>query len=627
MLKNLTIKQKILSLIMGIILSMGVIVGYAYDSNKKTMNDIRELNDKDLKLFLSIQNIKLKVFSIKDKSYSFIGQSELDDKKANKFIENIKKYKNDIEISIGSELKENKGLSKKEMEILKKVKDLRMSALISSASEMAYTYVDKESDNDDRIFDFQTFQTNATLVSNELNKLNDLINKKLSTKTKEMEVKIEKSTKIGFIITIIAVLVLIIYSLFIFKTIIGPLNKMQEGLFQFFSFLNKTVENAEPIDLDTNDELGIMVKEINKAIEKIKVDMLKDDRMITNASEVMSRMKTGYFDTFVEEEPSDNNLNKLKTEVNQLIEDMQNKIGKNLNVVLQVIESYSTLNFTVNIEDADSLLEERLNKLGLEISNMLNDNLNIGQQLEQKSDVLKESFDELSIASNKQAASLEETAASIEEITGNIRGNTDKAEKMTQLANQAKSTAEDGETLIIKNTKSMEEIDESTKRIDEAILQIEQIAFQTNILSLNAAVEAATAGEHGKGFAVVASEVRNLASKSADVAKEIKLLVVKATERTSEGRQISGQIKEAFGELIIKISETAELVGEVAEANKEQLTGMVQISETSSTLDITTQENVKIVTQTDIITKELFEMATKIVTEVKKKKFIEYSGE
>jgi methyl-accepting chemotaxis protein len=402
---------------------------------------------------------------------------------------------------------------------------------------------------------------------------------------------------------------------------------MQEGLFQFFSFLNKTVENAEPIDLDTNDELGIMVKEINKAIEKIKVDMLKDDRMITNASEVMSRMKTGYFDTFVEEEPSDNNLNKLKTEVNQLIEDMQNKIGKNLNVVLQVIESYSTLNFTVNIEDADSLLEERLNKLGLEISNMLNDNLNIGQQLEQKSDVLKESFDELSIASNKQAASLEETAASIEEITGNIRGNTDKAEKMTQLANQAKSTAEDGETLIIKNTKSMEEIDESTKRIDEAILQIEQIAFQTNILSLNAAVEAATAGEHGKGFAVVASEVRNLASKSADVAKEIKLLVVKATERTSEGRQISGQIKEAFGELIIKISETAELVGEVAEANKEQLTGMVQISETSSTLDITTQENVKIVTQTDIITKELFEMATKIVTEVKKKKFIEYSGE
>jgi methyl-accepting chemotaxis protein len=200
-------------------------------------------------------------------------------------------------------------------------------------------------------------------------------------------------------------------------------------------------------------------------------------------------------------------------------------------------------------------------------------------------------FEGLLTSAMRQATSLEETAASIEEITGNIRGNNEKAISMANLANESKDTATHGEYLLKENAMAMEAIDDSTKKIVEAISQIEQIAFQTNILSLNAAVEAATAGEHGKGFAVVAAEVRNLASMSAEVAKEIKALSVEATNKTSVGKEVSNDISKSFSELITQITETTDIVDDVSEANKEQLIGMEQINTASNSLDKLTQEN------------------------------------
>jgi len=228
---------------------------------------------------------------------------------------------------------------------------------------------------------------------------------------------------------------------------------------------------------------------------------------------------------------------------------------------------------------------------------------------------LERVFDGLMNSANKQAVSLEETAASIEEITGNIRGNTEKATVMAELANESKDTAIQGDHLLKENSMAMEAIDESTKKIEEAISQIEQIAFQTNILSLNAAVEAATAGEHGKGFAVVANEVRNLASMSAEVAKEIKQLSVEATNKTNLGKEVSNQISKSFSELIEKISETANIVEDVSEANKEQLIGMEQINQSSTGLDTLTQENTVLVNEAKDISYKVTDLAVKIIGE------------
>jgi len=398
---------------------------------------------------------------------------------------------------------------------------------------------------------------------------------------------------------------------------------MSEGLFDFFKFLNKEVEDVKMIDLKSKDEFGKMSDEINNAIIHIKEAIDKDEKMIQDAVKVMEKMKEGKYNNLVTEEPSNNNLKRLKDELNDVLNSLQENIGNDLTIIKNVMNSFSELDFTLNIPQPIGILEKTTNKLGKDISGMLNDSLTTGMELSEKAKTLQLAFDDLTASSHKQAVSLEETAASIEEITGNIRSNTEKAEKMTILANEAKQTATSGNNLIQKNTSSMEKIDESTKKIDEAISQIEQIAFQTNILSLNAAVEAATAGENGKGFAVVANEVRNLASKSAEVAQDIKKLVEEATERTKDGREISDSIKTAFGDLINQITETAELVEEVTEANREQLEGMLAISESSSDLEKITQENVEIVSQTANTTQELNIMAENIAKEVKKKKFIE----
>ena len=168
----------------------------------------------------------------------------------------------------------------------------------------------------------------------------------------------------------------------------------------------------------------------------------------------------------------------------------------------------------------------------------------------------------------------------------------------------------------------MDNINEQVGLINEAISVIDQIAFQTNILSLNAAVEAATAGESGKGFAVVAQEVRNLASRSAEAAKEIKSLVENATVKANDGKKTSAEMINGYEELNINISQTLELISEIEDTSKEQQIGIKQINDAVSLLDKQTQQNVSIASQTQEIARETKSLANDILEDVDKKEFI-----
>jgi methyl-accepting chemotaxis protein-2 (aspartate sensor receptor) len=167
----------------------------------------------------------------------------------------------------------------------------------------------------------------------------------------------------------------------------------------------------------------------------------------------------------------------------------------------------------------------------------------------------------------------------------------------------------------------MDEINTQVNLVNEAISVIDQIAFQTNILSLNAAVEAATAGEAGKGFAVVAQEVRNLASRSAEAAREIKDIVELATKKANEGKEIANSMIEGYKELNSNVSQTMNLITDIQNSSKEQLLGIEQINDVVNNLDRQTQQNAQIASQTNEIAKLTDSIAKVIVDDTNSKEF------
>jgi methyl-accepting chemotaxis protein len=264
---------------------------------------------------------------------------------------------------------------------------------------------------------------------------------------------------------------------------------------------------------------------------------------------------------------------------------------------------------------------QSVNSLGEALANSAKQNLANGKHLQENSETVTESVNNLASKANQQAASLEETAAAVEEITSITRNNAANAAKMSELGNQVKNEVSTGMNLAGKTSSAMDQIDEQVTAINEAITVIDQIAFQTNILSLNAAVEAATAGEAGKGFAVVAQEVRNLASRSAEAANEIKSLVESAANKANEGKTVSDEMIKGYESLNENFNQTISLIENVSSASKEQMTGIEQINDAVAMLDKVTQENASETNSVAAIANDVSNLANNLVSDAQAKRF------
>ena len=405
-------------------------------------------------------------------------------------------------------------------------------------------------------------------------------------------------------------------------TILIDVDSVKKGVENFFAFINFEKDDIELINVKSNDELGMMSKIINKNIEDTKMNIQKDRALIADTIRVTNEINKGHLNCKIELDSNNPSLNELKNIINEML----GTLNSNISNILNVLTSYSKLDFRSNLapnnlEGIIKELEKDVNILGDVITQTLMENKKTGIILSNNANTLTQNMQGIASAANSQAASLEETAASLEEITANITNNTQTAIKMASFGNKVKESITLGQDLANKTALSMEDINSQTSAINEAITVIDQIAFQTNILSLNAAVEAATAGEAGKGFAVVAGEVRTLASRSAEAAKQIKNLVENAQRKTQEGKDIASNMIKGYTELNENISITLDLIQNVTTASKEQSTGMIQINDAVNNLDQITQQNAQNASEANEIAQQTLDISNTIITQADAKEF------
>ena len=425
------------------------------------------------------------------------------------------------------------------------------------------------------------------------------------------------------IISIISIIIFLLLSTYISKSIVSLLNIFQDGLFSFFAYLNRESPNVQLIKIDSSDEFGNMAKIVNQNIQMTQKGVEEDRRLIDETINVLSEFEQGDLCQRLNISVSNPALMELKSVLNQ----MANNLEANIDNVLNILEQYSNYNYlnkipTKDIKEHLLKLATGVNTLGDSITQMLVENKANGLTLEESSNILLSNVDKLNVSSNEAAASLEETAAALEEITSNIRNTTNNIAKMSILSSSVTKSSTNGEQLANKTTIAMDEINNQVNLINEAISVIDQIAFQTNILSLNAAVEAATAGEAGKGFAVVAQEVRNLAARSAEAAKEIKNIVENAKNKADEGKEIASHMISGYKELNENIQQTTNLISDIEMSSKEQLTGIEQINDAVNQLDQQTQQNAQIASQTHDIAVLTDEIAKLVVHDADTKEFL-----
>lgn len=357
------------------------------------------------------------------------------------------------------------------------------------------------------------------------------------------------SALLGLVIGAVAVLSLVLFS----NYLITSIEKISQGMFSFFDFLSGKTDDTPPIQAQSNDEFGQMAQAINENIAKIKQELIEDRTFTQEVTQFAETISKGDFNATLQSSPSDTTLQTLKEILHQTRDNLKAHISNHLDDITNLIKQFQTGDFRSDPQSMQGEILKSISNLGNLISSMLRQVAQSSHLLNENAITLEKQVNTIFDGANKQAVSLNQTLSATQELSSSM-GNV--AAQSTEVIHQ-------------------------TNEIQNIVNMIRDIAEQTNLLSLNAAIEAARAGDHGRGFAVVADEVRKLA------------------ERTQK----------SLAEIEMNINVLVQSINDMNANLSSQTEHIYEINESIGSLDTVSQTNLEVSETSKMMARELLEQA------------------
>lgn len=365
---------------------------------------------------------------------------------------------------------------------------------------------------------------------------------------------------------------------------IEKMNEEQQVANEKMAELNAEREKAAEREM----ELAREREEADRLATEERQEMMRN--LGSSFGDVVGDAIAGKFTSRVSSDFSDEILIELAENINKLMEAVDDGLSQTGSLLGRVAKGDLTERMDGNYQGAFADLQGNVNDMIDSLTSLIGGISESGSTLSSSSSELQQTADTLSRQAEQNAASVEETSAALEELSASIKQVNTNIAGVSESAQQARKTASSSELIAAEAALSMDRISDGSKEIARVIGVINDIAFQINLLALNAGVEAARAGEAGRGFSVVASEVRQLAQRASDAAKEIAEVITQSDTAVAEGVTNVASAKDSLENIAKTVVSISESVDVVTTAISEQSSGISEITTAVSQIDTNTQK-------------------------------------